>query len=85
MKLYLAAVATIVAVAVIGVASAQLKSSESQKYPDVIDVKVQARSGRPLRFRRHRIVAVRHAATLCRCLPRHECGWRAVRRTQATA
>lgn len=45
MGLYLNAVATMISVALMGVASAQSKTSESQKYPDVIDVKVQARGG----------------------------------------
>lgn len=36
-------VAAVVTIAILGVATAQPQSSESQKYPDVIDVKVKAR------------------------------------------
>ncbi len=42
MKHYAGAVVVAVTIAMTGITSAQTKSSESQKYPDVVDVKVKA-------------------------------------------
>ena len=43
MKRYAGAVVVAVTIAMTGITSAQTKSSEGQKYPDVVDVKVKAR------------------------------------------
>ena len=43
MKRYVSAVVVAVTIATVGITSAQTKSSEGQKYPDVVDVKVKAR------------------------------------------
>ena len=43
MKRSVSAVVIAVTIAMVGITSAQTKSSESQKYPDVVDVKVKAR------------------------------------------
>ncbi len=40
---YAGAIAAVVTVAMVALASAQSKGSEGQKYPDVVEVKVQAR------------------------------------------
>ncbi len=43
MKRYVSAVVVAVTIAMGGITSAQTNSSEGQKYPDVVDVKVKAR------------------------------------------
>lgn len=50
MKRYLAAVAAVLIVAIVGIDSAQPNGSESQKYPDVVAVKVQARGANRFDF-----------------------------------
>ena len=42
MKRYAGAVVVAVTIAMVGITSAQTRSSEGQKYPDVVDVKVKA-------------------------------------------
>ena len=43
MNRYAGAIAAVVTVAMVALSSAQSKGSEGQKYPDVVDVKLQAR------------------------------------------
>jgi len=50
MKRYAGAVVVAVTIAMVGITSAQTRSSEGQKYPDVVDVKVKTRDGNRFDF-----------------------------------